>query len=149
MHVRREHENPHAAQDHNLGAQDDSQDDGPAKDDADQHDHDSAGELPLPDVDVHGTLVEHGRVSDAVRSLLPVCVRGSASAVRCVLVDEWIRRVRRVFELSFADAYVISLKLSFLENLNFYAPGDRRLRRIHTFMIASANTMEVDNARDL
>ena len=46
---------------------------------------------------------------DAVRPLLPVCVRGGAGAVRCVLVDEREWGVRRVFELSFADAYLIGL----------------------------------------
>ncbi|KAF6233118.1 hypothetical protein HO173_008662 [Letharia columbiana] len=52
--------------DGNLGPQDDD-DDRAAQDDAEQQrGHDGAGELPLPDVDVHGQAAEHCGVSDAV-----------------------------------------------------------------------------------
>ena len=66
MHLPTNH-HAHASQDDNLAAQDNnSEDDNAVQDHVEQRDHDSAGELSLPDVHLYGTLVEYGGGPDAV-----------------------------------------------------------------------------------
>ena len=74
----------HSSQDDYLAAQDDDddgQDDHAVQNHAQKRHHDGAAEFPLPDIDLHGQAAEYGGVPDAVRSLLPIRVRGGAGAL--------------------------------------------------------------------